>query len=572
MLKLVFALLLMSGLLPFVDAESAAAIKCNIDDLTRNCELFYENKKNRMCFSDGGCVRNPFFEAMESFEEDNKTEDITPQENFKDRSAAIKLLEEKTGPTDWFKIHLGNQPRSIGRIFLEKPGERVQVPWPPEKSDQKMLLIPTEEVRRYLEGNYSTKTVDKFKQIASRNYKPPAVEKAPEIDPEMQIYKPVKSSTSVALVAKTFEQAKEYYAEEIRQGRADSQLSENERRLIERIKSANLKFKDTCFGSIGGEYNPNFHTIYICPDNIGIPQASLLFLLGHELHHINDSCRGQWSIYTVDKANLEKFSETVKKDKLLSAQGRRSKQSHLKPLFEKDALMFNEAFDNEYSLAIREEMIKSGVIKLSSAGVENEKSPLANVNRCLVNIGLENKAWRDPSNKEVREMIVRYKNDFKEMYGVSKDSDFNLPMFRNIDKHRACHAISGINNKSAEVSCDWMAAKIVGRATQNRKFDTEIDKVSPFLTLIDNHCQDLKNNPVPEEIADDLNRAFGNSWGTLADAHPRSRSRLNHVLLAEPNIQRAIGCVPQEGQKTCNYIDGDKGQAGKANRTGGVSK
>ncbi|MDZ4660953.1 MAG: hypothetical protein SGJ18_04965 [Pseudomonadota bacterium] len=581
MSKIIFLVVLWSG--SVIADDTSPKIKCDVDELTRNCALFYENTKNKFCFSDGGCLPNSFWgepqhseSAVDSFPEGGGlVKQWGTKEEFEDKQKLAQLLESKDKVTEWFRFELANRLWEIGMILhKENENQVVNLPWPPGSENQEQSFQKAGEVNRFLEKAYSAETISEISKLAKKYYIKSIQSEVKQENPESLKFLPKSTPMNTARLGIILERVKSYYREEILQGRNETDLSSEERLAIARISSVKLKIEsideDQCANPTRARFNPLSYSIILCGGYLEAPADALYRVLGHELQHVNDPCKSLFPVYRINKEKLKMMNISIIENSKTSDEYKKVWTQYFTRLNELEITMFSEFYENDLGGSIKSNMAKTGAIEILHPNIDEKKNPFSEVNKCLAEVGATSGAWKDPDNREVEKMVAAYSDNFAQLYGLRPEDESVKKITAILKKYKKCVPISGINSKSGEVSGDWMASKISGRALNNWELKSPNDKIAPIFIQAKSHCSQKKNIPLPKTVEDQLKLAL-TFWST-EDEHPQPRSRANLVTLAEPNIQKAIGCTPLPNQRSCNYLEPVSPQKSNPESSGGKTK
>lgn len=222
----------------------------------------------------------------------------------------------------------------------------------------------------------------------------------------------------------------------LKKGKQNSALTSEEKALIERVKRIELTDLDsqevasstTCAGyAKNAYYNQVGHNLSICPGMIMASDASLIFVISHEIGHAIDPCSSTMSFWEVDQ---EKF-KTFINDPTLSPDTKKDLSSVISTS--------TKYINFDLSIYINDENIfkkltTTGALKKVQEGNPTDIYPFKKEYKCFVN----NNYFRETSTQDIsitKEYIQRKVGPEIDKSVTKKTID---RYFAAIDKHPQC--------------------------------------------------------------------------------------------------------------------------------------
>lgn len=251
----------------------------------------------------------------------------------------------------------------------------------------------------------------------------------------------------------------------------------------------------------GANYDSTNNTVVICPQMLGMPDASIFSVLSHEIGHAVDPC----NVY----AQIAGDSVAVGKNP------------------------FNE--------------VLSCLSKPHSMGAKNY------------------------SKQQIKDAITKEEKDYAKSLGpLSPEVKAEYEKRRkivdqNFDKYRYCRNFSR-NADMQEGFADWVSAKVLSQKIAEIK-DPIAAKTYAFeaqLTSAASECESVKVaaiNRIEVALKNDCPQ-FADYKEQLLHAddyadpskvpHPKISRRVDKILFAQPEMQKALGCTPESSTSVCD--------------------
>jgi hypothetical protein len=308
--------------------------------------------------------------------------------------------------------------------------------------------------------------------------------------------------------------------------RRTSENAEATDEMIKRIKAVELNFvkknseltelaKDGC-DTPNAFYNPGTHQVTICPQMMNLPDAALFSVLSHEVGHSIDPCQATMN-YTLNEKKISSdapFSAAI--GKVFIFKGIGENQNPFKDVV--------TCLQTEKSIAV--------AIPSLNESVKNAQQQLItgfgpNADYAVIASELEHEA------KRVRQLY---------------------------NSHKACHETTG-NGHMQEAFSDWIAsqtlkqkvseiqetAKAQQYAFESQSFYIGLTCANLNQTAVA-YLRPLIRNKCPALLEKMESADRPTSEGK---SHPATAARVNRIMLATPEMQKALGCQKDESVSEC---------------------
>lgn len=305
---------------------------------------------------------------------------------------------------------------------------------------------------------------------------------------------------------------------------------------VQRTRFASPKFGDKMdsLAAQGCEmpnafYDPNENSVTLCPQFLNLPDAALVSALAHEIGHSIDPCA---MTYTYSKNG----DNTLELDPPAYLGGLESTKStpEVKAVFP-------------------------------------DKNPLNDVIACLkspASLGV-----KTPSQKEMLAAVDKMESDLRNEMNVDEENgdlgDATMAAFEDqrntirnsYQKYQNCSRFTN-NGHAQEAFADWMAAEVIGEkisqiknSEQARQYAFESQAIF-FSTGCENIKQatanKIKNATGPNcEMFAEIMEKIKSLQAENVSTHPETAARVNRVILAKPELQKALGCKTGQNGKFC---------------------
>lgn len=301
----------------------------------------------------------------------------------------------------------------------------------------------------------------------------------------------------------------------------DNMISRVKRVKIEALRpqSEEELYDRGCFLP-NASFKPDLNTIVVCPQMLGAPEGALTMVMAHELGHTIDTCLSSMPI--INNMGHEALAEP--------------------------------SWD--------------GVDNLVRA-VPNSKYPLASVTQCLQKPSSMNIKVR--TNADKRKDLEEYQEGLKaEGFGGDGDVELNkiqtqMRKFDEGEEESLCPQSD--DDKAAgylqESFADWMSAQVIADKLQDARDPAKAKALALESQLIglQSDCggftQDQKEAVIKQVRAAGCKTGYLENLFSLDKSddnedHPGWRRRISKIFMAQPEIQKALGCQAQKNTVVCN--------------------
>lgn len=570
-------------IVPLSAFAKPGASACTVATLTKDCQFFTDRAGQEFIeLSDGTKYRNPFYQAGSPLKpgqaarpfglpfDDEEAAQKALQQAFKRQVKIASLLD---GTTEEFRIAMGSPMAltSIASTLISKKKGVVAegiygvgavpllLPWPPDQPDAPVKIVSYEQIRSevidrlpperkkmFLDAIDDTVAAEEEiqKKIAPQSSPPPAVE-TPTVTPAREAH-----------VRALVEETRTVLLEEIRRGRPLEKMSSDERAIYEKIatvKYAGIRDSNTpgvtCSATeANAMYISSKHEFVICPGLANDPDAALVQVIGHELGHAIDPCRGRFPVYRLKMENFEK-----KRDLILSESDKSQERWDFTEALESGQTSLiaggppPEENDDTYKWIKKHDLVEK-----VTDGFVNE--PTKKVSECLI----EQEGMRAISKDDVKTLareMARQAAETKTL-GISQQA-YEKKIYDLGIKYPQCLILAGGPSQLGEAIADIWGAKALGRHLEKHPPKTEDEKIGAFSLWATRACE-MKNAKTQAE-----------KWTlfspqTVMDSHPYERERLDSIILKDPRVQRALGCAVRPMENCGRFVGTASGSAGSS--------
>ncbi|HEX7676453.1 MAG TPA: hypothetical protein VF412_19915 [Bdellovibrio sp.] len=324
------------------------------------------------------------------------------------------------------------------------------------------------------------------------------------------------------------------------ESRRNSQNAGEIDNMISRVKSVEFKnptlgdgiysmAADGCEGP-NAFYSPQNHNITICPQLMNMPEASLFTTIAHELGHTFDPCATAYSYSKRDgkpSLNLPEFMGGA--------------SDRAKPLF---------------------------------SAIPTQKNPMNKVIACLQTAKSIN--VKNPTKQEMLDKINKDEEELRQESQGDNDStqpvelgdatvagfnDQRASLDQNYQNYQYCDSYTG-NNYIKESFADWVSSQALGQKVSEIQ-DAGKAKEYAFTSqalFMSMDCDNLKQaamNAVRGAVGNfcptlnEVEAMLKSSEGGHEGDHPLTSSRVDKIYFAAPQIQKALGCKPDQNTEEC---------------------
>lgn len=538
----------------------AEGLTCDFNNLTQDCTAFSPDKGPKINLPDGTFIPN--FSILRSADSRNTaqiqqalTQDTQDNmyQNLQFQVKAMKIFDQLPSSefSDEFKIYLANRIASLRNVMLGKRKD-FTLPWPPA-SPTGMKSVSSSEVERLFLGKLNPSQKEQLTAIArdfdSKEQKRDEDREVRHLDDASELRRQMLAVTDERKkkVLDLIEFSRKTIIEKIKMGRSMDQLTEHEKKMVEKVQSINvipaespyLRSNSTCTGLIPNAfYDPGNHSINICPNFYNYPDTTILGVLGHELGHSIDPCNCQFGHHRVDRNKI---------DALMSQSETRNNNERFKAL---DLLQSVTRASSSTSFPFPFELNTDQVEFLSSSGVLTRQSqdtpfdryPLMDVYSCL--ISPEGGGFRTVSRSEIEEFAAYVSQNRAQIrssqYNPEEDRAAIVQAFI---AHPEC-TTPGRPGQTGEAVSDWLGAEVLGEYLKGKKFTTNEERLAPIAFFASMVCLSRVEQERPagnQSIGAIIGRAMQDAQISRGP-HPASQQRVEQIFLRNPQIRAAIGC------------------------------
>ncbi|NUN04935.1 MAG: hypothetical protein HUU57_04150 [Bdellovibrio sp.] len=308
-------------------------------------------------------------------------------------------------------------------------------------------------------------------------------------------------------------------------------------RKIEIVSMNQLSLNDEVLLKTGCEMPNAFYVaqtmaVTVCPQFLGLPDASLFLIIAHELSHAIDPCNSSYGYLQSDKGTF------ILDPRTSMPESEYSEESHKG---------YNRFAD---SVGVDEHPFKEAIACLNSPKVMNVQTPsrasvLKRVDDKMSFIQEKDSESGEEKNSDAQMSRLQSEKEFFEKH--HKDLQF-------------CGPITG-NGHAQEAFADWLAVQIVEKKiveipssadakrfafeTQAYSFGRSCANLSQAMNAKAKKIMGKKCETVDEALAKaELKPDHDHS-------HPKMADRVNSIYLANPGLQKALGCVPDKTRNAC---------------------
>jgi hypothetical protein len=306
----------------------------------------------------------------------------------------------------------------------------------------------------------------------------------------------------IAEVKKLFESVQKNLVDSILNGRKQSNISPAELSMIQRIQSTRFELQNSATTACAGVspnafYEPKNHSVSLCPQTFLVSESALVFTLGHELGHAIDVCRLRLDLVKNSKSDYS---------------------MDMSPVTIGDKKKETEAF------------------KVESKAVKPHETPYKELLSCFHRERFIEAHTMDEVDQWSKQRARLEVQDLSTEDKVKPENSFTALATKQtkiIDDYSSCFSFSS-GRYARELSADIWGARALGAHWKKNKPVDVGELGSTFPMFLKTLCS--KFVPAPS--------------GAASPTHPDSRLRINRIVLADKQIQEALGCQPIAG--TCS--------------------
>jgi hypothetical protein len=348
--------------------------------------------------------------------------------------------------------------------------------------------------------------------------------------------------------------------------------------MIERIRTVKMNVPPvgasfSGFGPCGAGpnafYAPYDHSFTVCPEFLQMPAASIQTVIAHELGHAIDPCTASFAL-------SEAVGEKHKTDGFsgggffgaASMEGYIPFTPKLPAQRETNLCSVEEGIARDY---YRYTLKEPKLLPVATV-VGLTQNPFASVVKCLESDESVHARMGDIEaiKKRFAEKIKAMENE-----GAVSNSAALADLkkrFASLEKnwvdHRACGFVPAKNHNGTsqmqEAFADWMSGQVMSQkiketSDDKKKNQLAFETVASFAVM--NGCENFQGEfsaqvlkltkeagctPEQSDFAKDLA-----DMSTHHDVHPEDEDRVTRIFMANPEIQKSLGCGQKSGVKNC---------------------
>lgn len=308
-------------------------------------------------------------------------------------------------------------------------------------------------------------------------------------------------------------------------------------RKIEIVSMNQLPLNDEVLLKTGCEMPNAFYVaqtmaVTVCPQFLGLPDASLFLIIAHELSHAIDPCNSSYGYLQSDKGTFMLDPRT----------------SMPESEYSEDSYKGYNSFAD--SVGVDEHPFKDAIACLNSPQVMNVRTPSQAAVLKRVDDKMSSLQEKDSESGEE-------KSSDAQMSRLQSEKDF-------FEKHHKdlqyCGPITG-NGHAQEAFADWLAIQIVEKkiaeipSTADAKrfaFETQAYSFGRFCANL-SQAMNAKSKKIMGKKCETLNEVLAREKKdpNHQHSHPEMADRVNAIYLANPGLQKALGCVPDKKKNAC---------------------
>lgn len=520
-----------------LDAKSKIPDRCQVDQLTRNCDFFREKKESQFIeYPDGTRFPNPAWISVSgygdmgggnygSIEQLEKQQREQIEKIYKEQAQMMDLLGDAYSPE--FELALSSSATLSNVQLMSNGGASLEnvtmmLPWPPEKKTiQKIKAVPWAEFESRILRRLPLRNKKELIAIFSKK---PMMGYGMGIQSTQIVLqegdRPLDEKRLKRLKA-LVEETKNLMLSEIDQGKPYLSLSSEQRALYDRIRlirfvpptEPGVMDSPSCLGGPNAFYQPGKHEFIICPSMANFPDASLVKTIAHEMGHSIDPCGCRHSVHRVD-------SQALREERM---QG-----GHPMGMVPSGDFIERQAFDP----ISKKILIAKGYLEEVSPAISPDRYPQEKTLSCLKeSMGL----------KVMTEEILLLEAQESDRLRRSKESDAPRTPIEQIRKKiqengpADCqYSVALGSPEIREAMADAWGSKVLGRYFEKNPPRNEQERLAPFAVYYPSICGEQD----PPSI--DLQRA-----------HPYGRERADMIILTDHRVRKAYGCPAQGQQRDC---------------------
>lgn len=548
-------------------ANAKNQVKCDFESLTQSCALFNPNGDYKINLGDGTFIPN--LSALKSYTSKQEDKSDSFMRDKMDERAKVELSYQMdivsmidSIPSNKIssatKFLLTNKFATLGAALASDDQNNTQLPLPLNSNSPSWQNVSGAEAKQSLKEFFSPDQISRLISISNdssfdmRKVIDNAFETKTPLSDELKSAPETRYERVEALLKFT----KESLIRQIIGSKPESNWTSGEKALVEKIKSVqynsgkndDVKKNSNCQGIIpNAYYEPKSNSINICPGFYHYPDTELISTLAHEIGHSIDPCGAQFPAYSIDEIKINKIktpADSASEDQkyidksIMSAIATDSKTT---------ALPFDLILDNPQSIS---PYIEAGILTptaKSSRFIQKDKQiqgyPLSDVYSCLVS--QKGGGFRQTTQKQIEDAVdltvAKRSSIAGDNYNPKKD---RAKLITAYNRFPQCNG-PGYPTQMREAIADWLGTKVLGDFLKGKQLDTPEKRLGPigyFASIVCTTRTSLNDQKKVTAVSDII--AYSkNTLSADEDAHPPSKSRIDSILLSDPEIRKAMGCT-----------------------------
>jgi hypothetical protein len=286
---------------------------------------------------------------------------------------------------------------------------------------------------------------------------------------------------------KLYAQTQKYAQEAVLQGRSYDEISQEEKNLIERIKTMKLsnlqssEDQEICRSNWGYGYSPRTHTLIMCPEMAGYPSSAIVWSMAAFVGRGLGTCATGVLKWTDSKKKV--VFDTIPKEKY--------------PLQNLRSCLLREGYPD------------------SPGGIDFEKPELKNILNAEIGRAHQSRSNDLPQRSEKLTDALKNEENLKWAKGL-------------INEHRECLP-EQTNARVDSGIQDWFGSEVTARFLEDHPLNAQTpeDNLQPLAAMVDFTCRSPK--------AEELTQKF----------HVPIETRLNSAIFSNERLRRAMNCSPK---------------------------
>jgi hypothetical protein len=403
-----------------------------------------------------------------------------------------------------------------------------------------------------------------------------------------------------------FENAKYLVQKKLRDLASGRALTKGEEDLIQKISRVTLKklkeYDDVCMTS-GTSYDAKENHVNLCEPDYMYPDASVIYVIAHEMFHAIGPCHSQWGLYRPNVRVLQSQKDDALR-KLANLKLKLSLNEGDRRTLLRDYCETTTDLEEIDRLVSRGDKIIysprtpdfpkiSGAYALIRAGVPKDNYPFKDFVTCLSgSLGLRRfnsspqaiedavRANLQPPktpNRSEKRALEKYLNkiddpdlrDCTRQLVEEHPRSFQASLPRRTDELKRILQVEDptctgdlTGDQRTEAFADLMATEVTGEflgSSGNRYENEPNGRMAPASQFLELACGEMIMAEFQKGVLGTLNKLWSYASGLISektvlppDSHLESKKRVEEIILKDPRIRRASGCTDAAVSKPCS--------------------